>query len=376
MSLDAFHSWLTGMIASNGLGDWSAPLLTGGAVLAALAVHAIATAILRRGLRNAAPAATLLRRVKGLTRLALVLLAVFIVLPAVETDPAITEMVRRALSVGLIVALGWAAIIAVSTMSDVIAARHRLDTEDNLRARRMITQVNILRRGAILLTVLVTLAAIMMSFPSLRNYGISLFASAGVASVVIGFAARPVLSNLIAGIQIALTQPIRIDDVVIIDGEWGWIEEITSTYIVVRLWDWRRLIVPLTHFIETPFQNWTRENAAIIGSVFWHVDYTVPVEEMRAKVKEFAAQSELWDGRVANLQVTDTSERTMTVRALVSAKDSPKAWDLRCEIREKMIVWLQQHHPQALPRLRAEIAEPAPAPTARSHAVSAASAKS
>ena len=189
----------------------------------------------------------------------------------------------------------------------------------------------------------------------LLYYYVSLFASAGVAGIVIGFAARPVLSNLLAGIQIALTQPIRIGDAVIMENEWGWIEEITSTYVVVKIWDWRRLVVPLTQIIEKPFQNWTRESASIIGSVVWHVDYTAPVSEMRTKMKEFLDESELWDGDVQVLQVIDTTQDTMTLRGLMSAKNSPVAWDLRCEIREKMISWIQQNHPGALPRRRGQI---------------------
>ncbi len=357
MSFQDLPDWLSGLIETNGWPEFTLVLIILAAILIAVLLHGVLSAAIQRALRgNSSAAANLLGRTRGLTRLAFVLLGVAIVLPAARFDPAVAETIRRMLAVGLFVAIGWAVLIVIDAWSTATAARYRIDVEDNLLARRMHTQVRILRRGASFLTIIVTLAAVLMSFPSFRTYGISLFASAGVASIVIGFAARPVLGNLIAGVQIALTQPIRIDDVVIVEGEWGWIEEINSTYVVLRLWDWRRLVVPLTYFIETPFQNWTRETAAIIGTVFWQVDYTMPVAEMRAKLEELAGQSPLWDGRVVNLQVTETGPATMTIRALISAKDSPTAWDLRCEIREKMITWLQQTHPQALPRLRAELA--------------------
>jgi small-conductance mechanosensitive channel len=193
-----------------------------------------------------------------------------------------------------------------------------------------------------------------------RQYGVSLFASAGIAGIVAGLAARPVLSNLFAGVQLAMTQPIRIDDAVIVENEWGWIEEITATYVVVRLWDWRRLVVPLTYFIEKPFQNWTREGSALIGSVYLYLDYAAPIAAIRAKLKDIAEHSALWDGKVVNLQVSDAKEHTIEVRALVSARSAPAAWDLRCEVREKLIGFLQAEHPEALPRTRAEFGRHAP----------------
>jgi small-conductance mechanosensitive channel len=206
--------------------------------------------------------------------------------------------------------------------------------------------------------VIVTIGAALMTFEPVRQYGVSLFASAGVAGIVVGLAARPVLSNLIAGVQIAVTQPIRIDDAVIVEGEWGSIEEITSTYVVVRLWDWRRMIVPLTYFIEKPFQNWTREGSALIGTVMLYLDYTAPIARIREKATELAAQSKLWNRKVVNVQVSDAKEGTIEVRVLVSANSAPAAWDLRCEMREKLIDFLQRDYPQALPRRRQEVYEP------------------
>lgn len=194
-----------------------------------------------------------------------------------------------------------------------------------------------------------------MSFEQVRQYGVSLFASAGVAGLAIGLAARPLLSNLIAGVQIAVAQPIRLDDVVFLEGEYGTIEEITTTYVVIKLWDWRRMVVPLSYFIEKPFQNWTRETSALIGSVFLYVDYTVPVEKLREKLMEIARASPLWDGRVIVLQVSDAKDRTVELRALLSARSAPAAWDLRCEVREKLIAYLQEEYPDALPRTRQEV---------------------
>jgi small-conductance mechanosensitive channel len=201
------------------------------------------------------------------------------------------------------------------------------------------------------------LSVMLMTFPSIRNVGISLFASAGVAGLAIGMAARPMLSNIIAGIQIALTVPISIDDVVIVEGEWGWIEEIGSTYVVVRIWDLRRLVVPLSYFIEKPFENWTRRTADILGTVFVYTDYTVPVDEVRQELLRVLKTSDLWDGKTWGLQVTNASERSVELRALMSSANSSASWDLRCYVRERLIKFLQERYPQSLPRLRAELGE-------------------
>jgi len=201
----------------------------------------------------------------------------------------------------------------------------------------------------------VGLAVVLMTFPEVRAVGTSLLASAGLVGLVAGMAARPVLSNLIAGVQLALTQPIRLDDVLIVEGEWGWVEEITGTYVVLRLWDLRRLVVPLQWFIEHPFQNWTRTNADIIGSVFWWVDYRLPLAPLRAELERLCRAAPEWDGKLALLQVTEAGERAMQLRALVTARDSPKCWDLRCRVREGIIDFIQREYPQYLPRMRAEV---------------------
>jgi small-conductance mechanosensitive channel len=196
-----------------------------------------------------------------------------------------------------------------------------------------------------------------MTFDSIRRIGVSLFASAGVAGIIIGFAAQKLIASVLAGFQIALTQPIRIDDVVIVENEWGWIEEITLTYVVVRIWDKRRLILPSTYFIENPFQNWTRVSADILGTVFIYTDYTVPVDELRSEFTRILEESDLWDGQTNVMQVTNATDKTLEIRALMSTADSPTAWDLRVLVREKLIHFLQQNYPESLPRTRIEMAD-------------------
>jgi small-conductance mechanosensitive channel len=352
-------SWFSKLLIATGSVELSILLLLLGAVVFAVAVHWLTLRLLRRFVSKSGPVHPILSGIRGPTRLAAILLALVTILPAADFDPAIADVLRRGMSIGTAILLGWSAIMAIDALADWVVRKHRLDVDDNLSARRVHTQARILERIAIFIVVLVTAGAALFAFPSVQAYSVSLFASAGVAGLVLGFAARPVLSNIIAGIQIALTQPIRIDDVVIIEGEWGWVEEITTTYVVVRIWDQRRLIVPLSHFIEKPFENWTRESAEILGVVVWHLDYRAPVQEMRGKLDEFLAGNPLWNGKVANLQIVESGPTTITVRALMSAATSPKAWDLRCDIREQMIAWLRKEHPEALPVTRAHLNSPA-----------------
>ena len=231
---------------------------------------------------------------------------------------------------------------------------------DNLRARRARTQIQVLVRAVIVTIVGLALVSMLLTFPEARAVGTSLLASAGIVGVIVGVAARSTLGNLIAGLQIAFAEPIRLDDAVVVEGEWGNIEEITITYVVVRIWDRRRLVLPCSYFVEHPIENWTRYSADIVGTVHLHVDYTTPVEEVRAEFEQVLAASKLWNGQTAVLQVVDTTERTMVLRALVSADSAPTAWDLRCEVRERLLAWLQQHRPPALPAVRAELEAPAP----------------
>jgi small-conductance mechanosensitive channel len=259
----------------------------------------------------------------------------------------------------LIVSLAWLALSLTEVVDDIVSDRYKLDVADNLVARQIHTQIRVLRRIFIVVLSIVTLSIILMTFPSIRQVGTTIFASAGVAGIVIGMAARPTLSSLIAGVQIALTGPIRIDDVVIVENEWGWIEEISTTFVVVRIWDLRRLVLPLSYFIEHPFQNWTRQTADILGTVYIYTDYSVPVEDLRQQLRRILESSELWDTKVCGVQVTNATEHTMEVRALMSASNSGRAWDLRCYVREKMIEFLQQKYPECLPRTRAEL-QPVP----------------
>ena len=295
------------------------------------------------------------RRVRGPLRLLCVIGALLIAAPWIADDTEASALARRLGGLAAIALAGWSVVAALNAYADLAERRHRLDVEDNLVARKHHTQFQVLRRAGQMLVVIVTLGAMLFTIPSVREYGTGLFASAGVAGIVIGIAARPVLANIIAGVQIALTQPIRIEDAVVVEGEWGWIEAITATYVVIRVWDWRRLVIPLSYFIEQPFQNWTREKANILGSVFWHVDYRAPVQEIREKLEEVVRAQPLWDGDAVVLQVVDADAETLRLRALMSARNSPQAWDLRCAVREEIAAWLRREHPEALPRTRAEL---------------------
>jgi small-conductance mechanosensitive channel len=265
------------------------------------------------------------------------------------------EPLRDVTAIALIAALTWLSVRSAAAIGEAIIRAHPLDTADNLQARRIHTQARVLARSVMILIVIVGTGGALMTFPNVRQVGASLLASAGVAGLVAGIAARPVLGNLIAGLQIALSQPIRLDDVVVIQGEWGRIEEITGTYVSVRLWDQRRLIVPLQWFIENPFTNWTRSSSQIIGTVFLFVDYRMPLAPLREELARIVESAPEWDRRVQVLQVTDGTERSMQLRALVSSLDSGLNWDLRCRVREGLLDFIQRHYPQYLPRARAEV---------------------
>lgn len=323
------------------------------AVLFALLIHWIVFKFALKGLQKNVV------KFRPVARLGFIVLAIKLVLPFIAIPDSMVMIISRIVSLCLVASLGWLTLVLLQALTDYSMSRHRIDVEDNLHARKMRTRLRVLRQACSVLVVIITAGAMLMVFPNARAIGVSLFASAGVAGIIVGFAARPVLANLLAGLQIALAQPIRIDDAVVIEGEWGWIEEITATYVVVKLWDWRRLIVPLTYVIEKPFQNWTRETAAIIGTVTWDVDFSVPVDTMREQLGIFLRDSPHWDKDVEVLQVVESGQKTMTLRALMSAKNSPTAWDLRCEIREKMIAWLQVNYPDALPKHRALVTDQA-----------------
>lgn len=329
------------------------------ALLCALSVHKAAIAVARHvvGTKNSI-ALTIVEKTSGPSLLAFCLLAVALVLPLAPLDNDMRDTLTHLFGVATIALIGWISIRAVDLTAARYVHRFRDDISENFLARKHVTQVRVFKRVIDTMIVIVAVSTALMTYDSVRQYGVSLFASAGAAGLILGLAARPLLSNLIAGVQIAITQPIRIEDAVIIENEWGWVEDIASTYVVIRLWDWRRMVVPLAYFIERPFQNWTRDTASLIGSVILHVDYSADVPRIRKRLEEAARESKLWDGAVVNLQVVDTNTRTIELRALVSARNAPQSWDLRCEIRERLVAFLQQDMPEALPRERADISRP------------------
>ncbi|HEX2667459.1 MAG TPA: mechanosensitive ion channel domain-containing protein [Gammaproteobacteria bacterium] len=272
--------------------------------------------------------------------------------PLARFSPRVDNSVYHAVTMLLIAATGWGCVRLFDAWRDSLTLRHRLDVADNLRARQVITQVLIIRRIAVVLVVIITLAAMLMTFPQVRALGTTLFASAGAAGLLIGLAAKPTATNILAGLQVALTEPIRIDDVVVVEGEWGWIEEIRTTYVVVRVWDQRRLLLPLSYFIEKPFQNWTRRTADLLATVTLYVDYVTPVVEVRERLHEILKSSRLWDGKAWALQVTDATSHTLELRALMSVANSGSAWDLRCLVREELVRYLQERRPDCLPHTR------------------------
>ena len=263
--------------------------------------------------------------------------------------------IKQVFSLFFIGLVSWLLIKITSVLDDCVLSRFKVDEKDNLRARKIHTQLKVLKRIVIIVVAILALGTMLMTFEKVRQLGTTILASAGIIGIVVGMAAQRTIGTFIAGLQIAFTQPIRIDDVVIVENEWGRIEEITLTYVVVKIWDLRRLVVPITYFIEKPFQNWTRVTSDLLGTVYIYVDYTVPFEAIREELHHILKNSELWDGKVCVLQVTNTSDRTIELRALMSASDASTGWSLRCEVREKLIEFIQKNYPQSLPKLRAEL---------------------
>jgi small-conductance mechanosensitive channel len=278
-------------------------------------------------------------------------------LATAPADLPLISAIQQVATLLLILAITWAAVRLTSAIGEVIVALNPVLEGQWKRARKVETQTRFLVRALNILIVIIGLGAALMTFESVQHMGASLLASAGVGGLILGFAARPVLSNLLAGMQIALTQPFRIDDVLYVQGEWCWVEEVTATYVVLRVWDLRRLVVPLQWFIENPFQNWSRNTAELLGTVFIWVDYTMPVEPLRQEFTRLLNESGLWDGEFSSVQVTDSSDQAIQVRFLMSAANSSKNWDLRCAVREGMVTFIQEHYPAQLPRLRARMVE-------------------
>jgi small-conductance mechanosensitive channel len=325
------------------------------AALLAVGVHRVGARIVMRIARPYPLMSVVLRYIDKSSQFVLIVLAMEALWWEAPDSLNFITPLRDAAGIALIGGITWLSVRSAAAIGEAIVQAHPLDTADNLQARRIHTQARVLARSVMLVIVVIGVGGALMTFPNVRQIGASLLASAGVAGLVAGIAARPVLGNLIAGLQIALSQPIRLDDVVVIQGEWGRIEEITGTYVSVRLWDQRRLIVPLQWFIENPFSNWTRSSSQIIGTVFLYVDYRMPLGPLREELARIVESAPEWDQRVQVLQVTDGTERSMQLRALVSSLDSGLNWDLRCRVREGLLDFIQQHYPQYLPRARAEV---------------------
>lgn len=311
-----------------------------------------------RSRKNIAPFSNQTRLFGWRTQFLFTMIALHITLPWMGFDRDTSQEINQWLGVGIIIGV-WVFIAKILRIARRVAnVRYDMSHPDNLLARKVRTQLYYLEEVAQVALGFVSFSLILMCFESARRVGSSLIASAGLAGIIIGFAAQRFLSSVIAGLQIAFTQPLRIDDVVIVEGEWGKVKEISLTYIVVGTWDHRSLVVPITYFVEKPFQNWTRTGAELLGAVIIYADYTMPVEMLREKFEELIRGSVLWDGKVGKIQVTDTTEKSMQIRALVSARNASDAFDLRCFVREELIRYIQAQSPEYLPRARVSSAEP------------------
>lgn len=286
-----------------------------------------------------------------------------LLLPIMRLPLPILARVSKAVEIALIISFSWILLRCIRVAQDYVFYRYDFNKADNLKERKIGTKLIYIRQIVTALIIILTIAAVLLTFSSLRKIGAGLLTGVGISGIIIGFAAQRSLGNLLAGLQVAFTQPIRIHDAVFIEGEFGRIEEITLTYVVVRIWDERRLILPINYFIEKPFQNWTRHTAELLGTVILYTDYTVPVEELRQELKRLVQHNPLWDGKAVALEVTDTTPDAVQLRALVSARTSGDTWALRCFVREKLIQFLSERYPDSLPKTRAEL-EPTPPPSA------------
>lgn len=327
------------------------------AIAAGMIFHAGLFAILRRIARKT-PGRwdnLALTHLAGPSRVLFPLLLLKAVVPMLALRPGTVDFLGHCLSLAFLAAVSFLLVRLICLLRDFLLSRYDLNATDNLAARKVHTQIRVLEKALLSIVAVATVSFMLMTFEGIRQVGISILASAGIAGVIIGLAAQKSIGTLLAGIQIAITQPIRMDDVVIVEGEWGRIEEITLTYVVVRIWDLRRLVVPISHFIEKPFQNWTRNSSEILGTVFLYADYGIPVESLRRELQTMVKEMPLWDGKVCGLQVTECKEDVLELRLLVSAASAGAAWDLRCLVRERMVGFIQAEYPQFLPRKRAEL---------------------
>lgn len=327
------------------------------AAVAGLIAHAAIMAVARRLTKRfgGRVSQAMIERAAPPMRVLMPIIAMQFVLPALGLPPRAAPVARQVISIAIIASITWLLIAMLRVADDAVAARFPVDVPDNRRARRLHTLVRIMRQTATVIVVTIGAAVALMTFPQARELGASVLASAGIVGIAVGMAARPALTNLIAGVQIALTEPIAIDDVVIVQGEFGRVEEITTTYVVVRVWDLRRIIVPLSHFIEQPFQNWTRVTADLLGTVFVHTDFGVPVGEVRAELTRVLQTEPKWDGKVNVVHVTDAVNGRLELRLLMSSASAPDLWDLRCAVRERMVDFLFHRYPESLERTRVEV---------------------
>lgn len=345
-------------------------ILLGVAIVIGLIVKYMLALLLKRKPKDGRPAFSVTRSI--LSRLGkpfsyfLPLLTLNFLLPLMKMKPRVEAFVDRSVGILLTVAFANVLIAVVKVFEDYAYHTFDIQKADNLKERKIRTQLQFIRRLAITLILILAACFILLSFNNLRKLGTGLLTGVGVGGIIIGFAAQKSLGNLLAGFQIAFTQPLRIDDVLVVEGEWGRVEEITLTYVVLNIWDQRRLILPINYFVEKPFQNWTRTTADILGTVFLYLDYSVSLDGLREELSRLLENDPLWDKRIKVMQVTNTSERTMEVRALMSASSSGNAFDLRCNVREGLIKYLQRNYPEAFPVNRVVLKRTPPPPAAGS----------
>jgi small-conductance mechanosensitive channel len=343
--------------------DWSIVVENVGLSLLVICVGLLVHRFVFNALRRMAARAhnrledSVVRHCAAPLRLIFPLLALDTAAPSLPIHPAVDDLIQHLIALSLIAGIGWLLIRVMLVAEDDLVERFRIDVPGNLRARRVRTQFEVFRRIASIAVFVISLGVALTTFKWASRLGDTLLASAGIVGLVASLTARPTIENLIAGLQILFTEPIRLEDVVIANGEWGWIEDIRTTYVVVRTWDLRRVIMPISYFIQQPFENWTLKNEDLLAYVYLYLDYTMPIEPLRLELTRILTSSPRWDKKVNVLQVSDASDHAVQVRALMSAPDSGSAWDLRCEVREKLLEFVQKEYPQCLPRNRNELPE-------------------
>lgn len=352
----------------SGLKIWQSTVYSFGlifiAMILGLVLYALLFHLLDKAARFGWPMADhrLIERWISPARVLLPLIMAMIVAPYLLFHPEITQLLRHLFALSFIASGTWLLVNTTFGIQEIILSRYDIVAEDNLKARAVHTQIHVLVRIFVVVLIILAVALALMTFPRIRQIGFSILASAGIIGIIAGIAAQRSIANFLAGIHIALSQPIRIDDVVIIEGEWGIIEKITLTYVVVRIWDLRRLVVPIIYFLEKPFQNWTRTGSNLLGTVVLHADYMMPVQEVRDELQRILSQASLWNGKAWALHVTDAKEQSLELRAIVSADNAGNLWELRCYVREKLTDFIRLRYPECLPRIRADFARQQNAP--------------